>query len=193
MALCLTHAGAGYLVYEAMRPAGPHRPGLLVTAVVLANAPDLDFLPGLLIGAPTVFHRGPTHSLAGVALVALVAWWCARRVGPPEWGAARAAAFATVAYASHLLVDYFSADAMPPHGARFLWPLSSAHLHTPWPVFVEIVVDRSSSRAFFGSLWGPGTGPVWAGEATSALVLLGLGGLIGLRQERRRSSVALPS
>jgi hypothetical protein len=45
MALCLAHAAAGYLAYEAFRPAGPHRPWLLAGAVLLANAPDLDFLP----------------------------------------------------------------------------------------------------------------------------------------------------
>ena len=46
MALCLAHATAGYLAYEALRPAGPHRLDLLAGAVLLANAPDLDFLPG---------------------------------------------------------------------------------------------------------------------------------------------------
>ena len=51
MALCLAHATAGYLAYEALRPAGPHRPGLLAGAVLLANAPDLDFVPGLVVGA----------------------------------------------------------------------------------------------------------------------------------------------
>jgi membrane-bound metal-dependent hydrolase YbcI (DUF457 family) len=192
MALCLTHAGAGYLVYEAMRPSGPHRVGLLVGAIVLANAPDLDFLPGLAMGAPTAFHRGPTHSLMGVAVVALAAWWWARRAGPPQWRASWTATFAAVAFGSHLLIDYFTVDAVAPHGARFLWPLSDAHLHAPVPVFGEIVVDRTGSRAFVASLWAPGTGAAWGREVASALVFLAAGGLAGLRHGRR-AAVALPS
>src|SRR5262249_42649412 len=49
MALCFAHTAAGYLAYEAVRPASAHRPGLLAAAVLLANGPDLDFVPGVLL------------------------------------------------------------------------------------------------------------------------------------------------
>src|SRR5262245_9261126 len=130
MALCLAHATGGYLVYEAARPSGPHRPGLLAAAVVLGNAPDFDFLPGVLIGHPGVFHRGVTHTLAAVVVVALVtgvvAWW--RRDATL---ARRAATFAGAAYGSHLVLDFFTVDVVPPHGAQFLWPFSSAYYLSP--------------------------------------------------------------
>ena len=58
MALCCAHTAAGYLAYEAVRPAGPHQRRLLAAAVALANAPDLDFVPGLVLGHPGMFHRG---------------------------------------------------------------------------------------------------------------------------------------
>jgi hypothetical protein len=103
------------------------------------------------------------------------------------------AAFAAVAFASHLLVDYFTVDAVPPYGARFLWPLSHAYLHAPVQAFGEIVVDRSGSVAFLASLWGPGTRQVWMREVTTALAFVVAGGLVGLRQGRRRPSPALPS
>jgi len=193
MALCLTHAGAGYLVYEAMRPAGRHRVGLLATAVVLANAPDLDFLPGLVTGAPTVFHRGFTHTVAGVALVGLAAWWCARRVRPREWSPARTAVFASLAFGSHLLVDYFTVDGVAPYGARFLWPFSDAHLHAPVQAFGEIIVDRSGTPAFLASLWAPHTYQAWAREVLTGLVFFLVGGAARVRQGRRRTSRALPS
>src|SRR2546428_7618890 len=66
MALALAHTTAGYLGYEAIRPPGPHRPVLLLAAVALANGPDLDFLPGLVIGHAGAYHRGMTHTLAAV-------------------------------------------------------------------------------------------------------------------------------
>ena len=38
---------------------------LLWLAVVAANAPDFDFLPGLLLGNEGLYHRGAGHSLGG--------------------------------------------------------------------------------------------------------------------------------
>src|SRR4029450_4324861 len=94
MALCLAHAPAGYLPYEALRPAGPHRPWLLAGAVLFANAPDLDFLPGLAVGDPDAFHRGVTHTL-GAAVVGAAAVWllalCGRAAPPPSSPAWRSA------------------------------------------------------------------------------------------------------
>ena len=74
MALCLAHATAGYLAYEALRPSGPHRPALLAGAVLMANAPDLDFLPGILVGAPAAYHRGVTHTAGALVVVSVAAW-----------------------------------------------------------------------------------------------------------------------
>src|SRR5262245_10247384 len=129
MALCLAHATAGYLAYEALRPAGPHRPWLLAGAVLLANAPDLDFLPGLAVGDPNAFHRGMTHTIGAAALVATAVWVVARwrRARRPQWWAA----FAAAAYGSHLLVDWMTVDVIPPRGIQLLWPFSDRWLHAP--------------------------------------------------------------
>jgi membrane-bound metal-dependent hydrolase YbcI (DUF457 family) len=178
MALCFTHAAAGYLVYEAMRPAGPHRPVMLLTAVALGNAPDLDFLPGLAVGRPDAFHRGVTHTLGAVLAVGLAAWALARWRGSsesPGWWAA----FAALAFGSHLVVDACTVDAVPPEGARFLWPLSNAVWHAPFSVFREIVIDRSSRVGFFSSLLARDTLVVWIGEIGA--LLLAVAGVHALR------------
>jgi membrane-bound metal-dependent hydrolase YbcI (DUF457 family) len=168
MALCFTHAAAGYLVYEAARPAGAHRVGLLAAAVVLANAPDLDFLPGVIAGAPGVFHRGVTHTVAAALVVGVVAaglgWW--RR--PAGYGARWWAAFAATAYASHLLVDFVTVDAVAPYGARFLWPASARFFHAGSAWFDEIVIDPSSRMGFLRSLVTPAALLTWLGEIARA-------------------------
>ena len=83
MALTFAHTTAGYLGYEVVRSPGPHRPALLLAAVALANGPDLDFLPGLVMGHAGAYHRGVTHTLAAVgavgAAVALAAGFGGRR------------------------------------------------------------------------------------------------------------------
>jgi membrane-bound metal-dependent hydrolase YbcI (DUF457 family) len=163
MALCLAHATGGYLVYEAARPSGPHRPGLLAAAVVLGNAPDFDFLPGVLIGHPGAFHRGVTHTLAAVLVVAALTWLVAWLRGNTTL-AHRAAAFTGAAYGSHLLLDFLTVDVVPPHGARFLWPLSSAYYLSPMTLLHEIIIDPSGRAAFFGSIFTVHTARVWLSE-----------------------------
>lgn len=173
MALCLTHAAAGYLVYEAARPAGRHRLGLLAAAVVLANAPDLDFVPGLVAGAPDAFHRGPTHSVAAMLLVSVAAglvgwWWRADRREAVRW-----AGFAAAAYGGHLLVDFVTVDAVPPYGAPFLWPATTRFLHAGSAWFGEIVIDPTSRLGFLRSLVTPVALATWMQEILRLLVVVG--------------------
>jgi len=172
MALCCSHTAAGYLAYEAVRPAGAHRPLWLAAAVGLANAADLDFVPGILLGRPGMFHRGVTHTVAAVAVVGVVVALGARlaRRPPARWD--RVALWASAVYASHLLLDYFTIDARPPYGGRFLWPFSDAYYLSPVTLLPEIVVDPRGRGAFFASLVAPHTLPVWVEEIGLLLLVV---------------------
>jgi membrane-bound metal-dependent hydrolase YbcI (DUF457 family) len=162
MALCLAHAAAGYLVYEIARPAGSHRPALLTAAVALAIAPDLDFLPGLLVGQPGAYHRGVTHTLGAAVLAAVVALVTARRFGLGRpWAVA---VWVWAAWISHLVLDAVTADVKPPHGGRFLWPLSEEYLCAPVTILPEIVIDGSGNAAFLASLVEPHTWAAWTAD-----------------------------
>ena len=167
MALCLAHATAGYLAYEALRPSGPHRPALLAGAVLMANAPDLDFLPGILIGTPAAYHRGVTHTMGALVAVSVAAWAvaCILRSRTAWWWGLGAAA----AYGSHLLVDWMTVDAVPPAGIRMLWPLTGAWLHAPFNLFGEIIIDPSGRTAFLRSLVTPTALLVWGRELGIAI------------------------
>ena len=190
MALCFTHAAAGYLVYEAVRPAGRHSAGLLAGAVLLANAPDLDFVPGIVMGAPAVFHRGLTHTVLAAVVVGLAAagigWW--RRPGgrgAPWW-----ACFAAAAYASHLLVDWVAEDAVPPYGARFLWPFSDRFLHAGVQWFDEIVIDPHSRAGFVASLLTPAAMVTWVLEVARLLIVVGAIAVVRLLARSRQPQFA---
>lgn len=187
MALCFAHAAAGYLVYEAVRPAGPHRPALLVAAVGLACAPDLDFVPGIVLGRPGAFHRGVTHTVLAAALAGLVvslgSWWAAA-----PWRAWAAGLFAAAAWTSHLLVDFLTVDAVPPYGGRFLWPVSDRFLLSPVTPLREIVIDPSGRTAFFASLLRPHTALAWASDL--AVLVLAVAGVHALRAWRAPAPVA---
>jgi len=94
------------------------RLGLLI---MLANAPDLDFL--ITPGFPNNgLHRGFTHSLIVAILIAL-SLSCVWRITPGFW---RSASLYFTAYGSHLLIDLFT-------GTKIGWTNSGSGLQLFWP------------------------------------------------------------
>ena len=184
MALALAHATAGYLGYEAIRPPGPHRPVLLLAAVALANGPDLDFHPGLVIGHAGAYHRGVTHTLGAVVVVGLAVAAASGIGGARRAAVVRAAAWAAAVYASHLVLDYLTFNVVPPSGGRFLWPLSGAYYIAPRPLLDEVIINSSSRGAFVASVLTPHALGVW-GRELACLV-----GIVGLVHGLRRSAPA---
>jgi membrane-bound metal-dependent hydrolase YbcI (DUF457 family) len=120
-------------------------PGRLLAAVVLANAPDFDYLPGVLLGDPHRFHRMAVHSLGWALLVgALAALWVkfGRRDPWPvhsRWrsGAATTGIVVAALWASHIALDSLNADFSEPVGQMIFWPLSTGW-YSAVPVFMNI-------------------------------------------------------
>lgn len=107
---------------------------LLFGSVFIANMPDLDILPGLLLGDPRAFHRQGMHSLTAAAmtgvLVALLAKrWNLKKI---QWGI-----WAAEVYASHILLDMLLDDPSPPFGVQALWPFSKIYFISPVTVFAR--------------------------------------------------------
>ena len=132
MPTSVAHIITGYAALEAgTKRSG--RPGIffLFLVVVVANLPDLDFVPGVLVGDAGLYHRGPSHSLFAAVLVAGLAGWAfGNRLG----GARRVASWTFIAYASHLALDMLLPD--PSGGSAgipVLWPLLASEVGTPIP------------------------------------------------------------
>jgi membrane-bound metal-dependent hydrolase YbcI (DUF457 family) len=187
MALCFAHSAAGYLVYEAVRPAGPHRLGLLAASVLLAGAPDLDFVPGIVLGQPGMWHRGSTHTILAAVVVGAAVALGVRvfRRGSP---ALAAGLWAAAAYGTHLVVDCITADPRPPYGVQLFWPLSPVWVHAPVAPLREILVDGSSRAGFVTSLLRPGTLSAWLGDA--AVLAAAVAGVHAVRWWQGRARVA---
>ena len=139
MPLPVSHslAGAGIFLAGDRVPAVRAWPRLAL-AVVLANAPDLDLLPGVFLGDPNRFHHGATHSLItalGVGVAAAVLATACHRYWPTRF-AVRRAALATgimvaMLWGSHVVLDAVTHDPSPPHGVPMFWPLSDARVSGP--------------------------------------------------------------
>lgn len=127
------------LAIDRLLPLG--RKGGVLSVIFISNAPDLDFIPGLLSKKPGSHHARTTHSLAGVLISGMlngIISWHSRRsfLLPFTRGAAL--------YSSHLVLDLLSKEG--PGGIPLLWPFTSRQYVLPWTLFVTI---RSRKRSGF--------------------------------------------
>ena len=118
----ITQILLGAAVTAAIAPPG-HRRAALLAGAALGTLPDLDVLPiALLTDNPVermTWHRGATHSLLVLPLIAWAIWaWFRSRAGrvaqaPRRWFWAMQLALLT-----HPLLDAFTV-----YGTQLLWPL----------------------------------------------------------------------
>ena len=94
-----------------------------------AIAPDLDFLPGMLLGDPNRFHHGPTHSIAAAGVFTVVLTLIFRSLSKVQ-------IFVIFAvYLGHVLADSLAADLGAPYGVPLLWPFDDHYTIAPVTVF----------------------------------------------------------
>lgn len=107
MPLPVVHSFAGYSIYKLSLPASRAKnwkmAGLMMT---LANLPDLDYIPGMIMGAPELFHRNVTHSLGFAVGVSLTVAGIAKLWKKLPF--VKMFLISSSAYFSHLLLDYIT-------------------------------------------------------------------------------------
>jgi inner membrane protein len=130
----------GYIIY---RGAGDRLTGspwpALGACLFAANAPDLDFLPGLLVGDLGRFHHGPSHSIVSAILFGLLA--------TVVFPFARTYAFAigSLNYLAHVLLDFLIDDPSQPYGVPLFWPFSNEYYMAPVTVFQKFDYSPESA------------------------------------------------
>ena len=119
----VAHLLSGGIVYLTGGSA-KQRSRLVLGATILGSiVPDFDFLPGIVIGNPSAFHHGISHSLGFALLFGTMVFLVLRYF---QYGdiATRAALMGAFAYGFHAVLDAVSVN----EGAKsvpLLWPLSS--------------------------------------------------------------------
>ena len=153
----------------------------MVALCFAANAPDLDFLPGVLVGDPARFHHGPTHTVFAVVVFGALSGVVAKWTGLASWR--RAAVLMGLAYASHLVLDLITRETGEPGGMTILWPFSAHPFSLPFHVFLE-VKHSEPAQGFLTSLWQ------WHNVRAVAWELVVAGGLWALY--RGASAISSP-
>jgi inner membrane protein len=150
MPLPIGHALSGIAFFQA-------RPGMFFKNkcfdafffIFLANLPDADFLPGLMLGSPNLYHHGIFHSLGAALAVAVVVGWMGYQKQRHFW---RFSVPVFLIFFSHLLLDFFTRDFAAPYGLPLFWPFSKNYYIAAHPVFINITRSAHSAN-FFSSLF----------------------------------------
>ena len=125
----VVHSYAGYSLYKVSKGKDEKWSWLLTCLFILtANLADFDFLPGILIHQPQLFHRGVSHSLGAALICGLIAGsaialWKKRSF-------VKSFCVASAVYFSHVVLDYFWGHG-PDAAMPIFWPLSSAKFISP--------------------------------------------------------------
>jgi inner membrane protein len=154
---------------------------MLPTAYALAaNVPDLDFIPGLLLGDLSRFHHGPSHSIGFAIVFALVAsLLCSRRL--------QMFLTALSLYLSHVLLDYLVHDPSTPHGVPLLWPMDHEYYMAPFAFLrsFDYLPNSSDLRAIIVAFITPHNLLTVATEVLILAAVLGFVGVVKTRMSTR--------
>jgi membrane-bound metal-dependent hydrolase YbcI (DUF457 family) len=179
MASLLGHvlgAEAGLGLSSRIGPAALGSNRAIWLAAAVGMAPDLDNPLYILLGRPGwLEHRGPSHSLLVLSLLAACAavgciWGRLKADDNPVWGWFRAfLAFGCVGL-THVALDWLMGRGAP--DMRLLWPFSDAGLaNSPVQLIPTAFYSTRSWAAFFGVLTNWKT---WVGAGLEVAILLPL-------------------
>ena len=140
----------------------------LLACMVAANLPDVDFIPGLLIGEFNAFHHGPSHSLLWAIGVGVGCWLIAEAMGSGKSRFKGWLAFALVT--SHLAADYLCEDRSAPFGIMVFWPMSDQFFLFSHPIF-HAMSKSTLVEVFTSENVGPALREAWIGGLLIVSVL----------------------
>ncbi len=130
----LAHSIVSLTIVEKRR-SSHHRWKWVFFWLMLGNFADLDFIPGILVGKPSQYHHGLTHSILFTILLSIVAYFFYPKLFKKE--KASFGLFVGVAF-SHLLLDMVTRDAVAPCGLPLWWPFSSISVRAPFSIFLNV-------------------------------------------------------
>lgn len=165
---------------------------LLLIVVILANLPDLDFLPGIFIGQPNYFHHGPTHSILLAVITAVLAYIISSKYFD-ELDKKSYALMLLLAAISHTLLDYFSKDTGHPYGVPLLWPLNNTFYISSVSLFSDIARSDEPGIAFIMSIFNTHNFIAVAGELLFIVMILSMVLTLRYRHIPTKMSYAWPA
>ncbi len=104
----------------------------IILYISAANAPDLDFIPGIFLGDANRFHHGISHTLGFSLLFALCMYMI------PRFRAIKYFAIFFSLYFGHVVIDFLTADSSTPFGVMLFWPFTQRYFISSFSLFSDI-------------------------------------------------------
>lgn len=173
------HSFAGVALLTLTRDAAMRRRThfpLLAALIFAANAPDLDFVAGILAGAPTRFHRGASHSLLLAVVFGLAAYLVARWSGFRS--SRRFGVLMGLAFTTHIVLDMLSPLGDPRRGVQLAWPFLTERFSFPFRIFIGARYDPKAHGLLEGFMFQRHNWYVVVSEVLLVVVISGLAQLV---------------
>ncbi len=112
--------------------------------VFFSNLPDIDFIPYAITGKPKYYfwHHGWTHSLGAAILCSFIYYTFCKKLKK------YCSVFEVlILYLTHLILDFFTLDLVPPIGIPLFWPLWKKYFTSSIPLFCFFLKSGKTSIA----------------------------------------------
>ncbi len=128
------HSLVGYAFYQACHGKGKLTGDWwkIVLYIFAANAPDLDFIPGIFLGDANRFHHGISHTLGFSLLFALMMY------AIPRFRTKKDFTIFFLLYFTHVVIDFLSGDPRSPFGVMLFWPFTQEYFISSFSLFSDI-------------------------------------------------------
>jgi inner membrane protein len=113
-----------------------NKKGVLVYGLIalIASFPDLDFIPGLILGQGERFHHGYSHSLGMVFTISLIVVILFKLI-ESEAPLLKTGGFVFSLILSHLFLDYITEA---PKGFPLFWPFTETNALSSLPILPRV-------------------------------------------------------
>lgn len=197
MPLPVLHSYAGYSLYKLDAKSRVNSLTLALFCMFAANAADLDFVPGILVGRAGRFHHGATHSFGAAIIFGLI---CA--LAFKIWKRMDFQSIfklSSITYGSHVVLDALT---HPSEKMPLLWPLFSKPICFTKGNFIP-ALQRSPEAAktgfaeFVRILSGPTTYNRIMGEIVFVLAMIMIFAIYGELKKhaediKREKEISIP-
>ena len=187
MPLPIAHSGTGlacYIIFQGndvKRLSTIRKVTLFLIFATLANLPDMDILPGLLIGDPNRYHHGISHSLMFAVAAATVIFVLFRALYR-TLNQRKYYIMLVLTACSHTILDYFSKDTSSPYGVPLFWPINADYYISPISLFNDVDRSNEAGLAFIASIFN--TYNIFSVSGEVLFIATLLTGVIATRQYR---------
>jgi inner membrane protein len=123
---------------------------LIFLVIFVSNLPDLDFLPGIVLGEPNRYHHGITHSFGFVVILSIFLYFLLKGKRYTKTNVVTIWFFSLSSL--HVFLDFFAKDTTVPYGEPLFWPIWRSYSYFPYSIFLDIRRANDSFQ-FFPSLF----------------------------------------